>query len=219
MSDVTFYRELHYKEFERQEMLAGRSSGLIAVLTTLSGLLAYLLTTFKPSAMLATGLFWGTATVAAGALVAAATFLIRSYDFEPLTDIDGPDSWRTFYAGLVASYAKAAGTFATADAEFQDHLVSVYAGATEHNIRENTKRGARLVQCNQAMLFAFVFLAIAAVAFYYSSSSATLQNDRRLAGVLAMPSAVICVPVAEATQEPGPKPGTRPVPTPKPPKE
>jgi hypothetical protein len=213
---LDFYRDLHKLEFDRREAMTNRSSAVVAGLTTLGGLIGFLVVGFKPPGGVPDYLFWSLLIAAGIAVITAAAFLIASYTAPPLLDVDRPTVWRQYLVDLTEEYKLAAGSFPSAEAEFEDHLMSTLAAATDKNIATNTIRGYRLVKSNLAMLAAFVLVVFAAVIYYYANAVQRPSTDiQKVMQMLATQYSLVCIPT-ERSVEAATKPGTRPVPSPVP---
>jgi hypothetical protein len=214
--NLQFYREIHEKEFRRKDTLAQRASTIIAGLTTLWGLCAFVVVNYKPANNSIDILFWFLAGTSMITLGTAAYFLIRSYRVPALQDIARPIEWVNFWQELVHKYKNRQGTFESAEQEFTDHLIRLYAEVAGENIDVNDRRGTRLVRSNNALLAAFALLILTSLTYYYSN--VLLREDRATQGGYAMfttKDALLCVPAARVLES-SPGPGKRPVPDPAP---
>jgi len=214
--NLDFYRNIHEKEFRRKDTLAQRANTIITIMTTLVGGLAFLLVNFKSVEYLTNvlfGLLSGTSMIVLGI---SAYYLVKSYRVPPLNDIAKPIEWINYWNELLGKYKNNKGKFASADEEFTDHLIHLYADVTGENIDANFKRGTRLVKSNNALLFAFALLVVSSLTYYYNNYF--LQNDLIAKGgdqVFTDKDAMICVPVSHVLGSNG-GPGKRPVPDPSP---
>src|SRR5437867_7626688 len=122
--DLKFMQDLHSKEFSTKESLAQRASTIIAGMTTLGGVLAFVIVNFKPVDRPATAVFW-LVTVASGiALSAAAFYLVWSYCVPALNDLAKPTEWLSYWNDL--RQQAAAGKITSAEVEFTDYLQTQY---------------------------------------------------------------------------------------------
>ena len=205
---VEFYRDLHRIEFDQQERLSSRGDAIVALFTTLCGLLGYLVLSFKSGEVDPTLWFWIFIGAASLALAISAGSLIASSILPHLRDIDTASRWHRYQAELEAEYKTSQGAFQTAQEEFDDALIATYVEATDANVDTNTRRGYRLRDSTTAAFAAVLLLAAAFGTHYYSSSTEGTQ--------MTLAECRVC----ESANQPNPsatKPGTRPVPGPRPP--
>jgi hypothetical protein len=221
--NLDFYRDLHKQEFARSDSLATRSNAIVAGLTTLGGVIGFLVVGFKASGRLPDYIFWSL-TIAAGLAVSVAVaFLIAFYAVKPLRDLEKPSAWRQYLAELTAEYKAAQGKFTSAEAEFEYYVIATYAEATDQNIAINTARGYHLIKSNFAMIAAFVLVVSASLSYYYANSiNPRVIDVQEVAHMLSNRESLVCVPtghVVEAATAPGtrPVPGFPPPPAPPPP--
>ena len=216
--NLDFYREIHEKEFRRKDSLAQRASVIITGLTTLGGFLAFVIVNYKQSGNAISVFFQFLAAVSLIALGTSAYYLIRSYYVPTLNDIAKPIEWINYWKELLVKYKNSQGTFASADEEFSDYLINLYATIAGENIDANDKRGERLVRSNFALLSAFALVVLTSLVFYYGNNLS--REEAKMKGVDQMftaKDALVCIPAAWIAES-DTKPGKRPVPDPAPPK-
>ena len=218
--DLKFMQELHNKEFATKESLAHRAGTIIAVLTTLGGVVAFVAVNAKPGDRPFDLAFWFLAAASGLALLTAAFYLVWSYRVAPLNDIARPKEWLTYWKGLKKRAGKEKSALAAAEAKFTEYLINQYAEIGDGNIDSNFKRGTRLVNSNNWLLAAFFLVVLTLLTFYVTTYIMPLPAQTQAEGAKSMidhKDALICIPAAEvlnATGTNGPKP--RPVPTPGP---
>lgn len=220
--NLDFYREIHEKEFRRKDALAQRVNTIITGLTVLGGLLAFVAVNYKPENPLIDTIFRLLAGTSMIALGVSAYYMVQSYRVPALNDIEKPAEWLRYWQELLVKYKNNQGAFASADEEFNDHLIHLYADVAGENIDANDKRGMRLVKSNNALLATFALLVLTSLVFYYSNYF--LPEDMGAKGgnpVFTAKDALFCVPVAQVLNSNGTPgnggPGKRPVPDPAPP--
>lgn len=215
--NLDFYREIHEKEFRRKDTLAQRANTIITLMTTLVGVFVFLAVDFKPTEEhlinILFGLLAGTSMIVLGI---SAYYLVKSYRVLPLNDIAKPNEWVKYWKELLVKYKNNKGKFSSADEEFTDHIIDLYATVAGENIEINDKRGTRLVNSNNALLFSFVLLVMTSLTYYYNNYF--LQDDMIAIGgdqMLTAKDAMFCVPASRVLGSNG-GPGKRPVPDPSP---
>lgn len=167
--DLAFFKELHDKEFSRKDRLAQRATTIITAMTTIGGLLAFVVVNYKRSGGLFDVAFGVLSVLSFAAFLRSVIFLVWSYRVPALNQIPSSKDWLIFWEELTKKYKEGTGAFASADAEFTDYLIRLYAEVSELNIDSNDKRGARLVKSNNALLASFVLLVLTALCFYYNN--------------------------------------------------
>lgn len=211
--DLDFYRETHEKEFRRKDTLAQRASTIIATLTTLCGALGFVVVNHKPTDGQGELVFWPLAGASAIALGTCAFFLVKSYLVPPLNDIAKPTEWLKYWQELLVKYKNKQGGFASAEEEFADHLIQLYADVADGNIEANDTRGSRLVISNYALLSAFALLVVTLLAFYYGNYVFPTKGVDQM---FTTKDALLCIPASRVIEQ-NVDPGKRPVPDPAPP--
>jgi hypothetical protein len=217
--DLKFMQDLHNREFATRDALAQRVTTIIAGITTLGGVAAFVVVNFKPARELITGVFWLLTLASGAALAAAAIYLIWSYRVPPLNDIAKPKQWLDYWNGLNKEVAE--GKLTSAEAAFTDYLLNQYAEIGDGNIDANFKRGSRLVKSNNFLLVSFILVVLTAIIYYYNNY--LVQDENLWKGVRQMlidKEAVVCFPAAQIPDMNAgetPKPPPRPVPIPGPP--
>ncbi len=209
-------QDLHSREFSIKESLAQRASTIIAGMTTLGGIVAFVIVNFKPFDRPTMVAFW-LVTIASGiALSAAAFFLGWSYRVPPLNDIGRPTEWLSYWKDL--RQQATAGTVASAETEFSDYLLNQYAEIGDKNIDANFKRGTRLVKSNNLLLASFVLVVVTSLTFYYNNYILRGQiSEKGAQFMLTNKDAFICLPAAQMLESGvGSTPQPRPVPVPRP---
>jgi hypothetical protein len=214
--DLKFMQDLHNKEFATKESLAQRASTIIAGLTTLGGIVAFVIVNFKPVDPRLTVMFCLAALVAGIALGGAAGYLAWSYRVPPLDDLAKPTQWLSYWNGLRAQAA--AGTVASAEAEFTDYLLTQYAEIGDRNIDANFTRGTRLVASNNLLLASLACVVLTSLVFYYNNYIAGGHAvEKGVRSMITSKDALVCLPAADLLTGSGDgRPGPRPVPLPAP---
>jgi hypothetical protein len=217
--DVKFMQDLHTKEFTTRDALAQRATTIIAGITTLGGLAAFVVVNFKPTGHFIGLLFWPL-TIASGiALLAAASYLIYSYRVPPLNDIANPRAWLDYWNSLKQEVTE--GKLASAEAAFTDYLLNQYAEIGTPNIDANFKRGTRLVKSNNFMLASFALIVSTSIVFYYNNYIVRdVDQGKGVKNMLTDANALVCIPAAQMSDmnaDSVTRPRPRPVPAPLPP--
>jgi hypothetical protein len=215
--DLKFMQDLHNKEFATRDALAQRATTIIAAITTLGGLAAFVVVNFKPTGHSIELLFWLLTLGSGIALAASASYLICSYRVLPLNDIAKPKEWLDYWNSLKKEVTDA--KLASAEAAFTDYLLNQYAEIGDGNIDANFKRGTRLVKSNNFLLVSFVLIVLTSIVFYYNNFVVRGEDLWKGAkNMLVDENTLVCIPAA---QIPGmnavPTPKPRPVPMPRPP--
>ncbi|WP_152561215.1 hypothetical protein [Halomonas salina] len=216
--DVKFMQELHNKEFALKESLAQRASTIIAGLTTLGGLLAFVAINYEAIEILSINvMFWLLAIASSITLLSAIYYLIWSYRVPPLNDIGKPKEWLSYWNCLQKKAKE--GELVSAEEKFTDYLLNQYAEVGEGNIATNTNRGERLVTSNNFLLTSFALVVLTSLVFYFSNYVFSTEKASSMEGkkVFAYENSLVCIPaisLLEANNRGGPKP--RPVPNPGP---
>lgn len=168
--NLEFYQALYNREFERKETLVGRANAIITLLTASSGSLAYILMNFKGGHPFEP-VFYLLAIASLIVLALSAGYLIWSYTVPVLRGIEKPAQWLAYWDELVEKY-KSTGPhpFATADAEFTDHLINLYAATTGANVDSNDDRGNRLNRSNALAFIGVALVTTSALYFYYNNT-------------------------------------------------
>lgn len=218
--DLKFIQDLHNKEFERKESLAQRASMIIAGLTTLGGVLAFLAVNFKSEGRLVDFLFWLLAAASVAAFLWSAFYLIWSYRVPPLNDIARPKEWLSYWRNLQKEAEE--GKLPSAEARFTEYLLNQYATIGDGNIDTNFKRGTRLLNSNNRLLASFVLIVLTSLTFYVGNyiipvSAHTVREGAN--NMITFKDAFVCVPAPQILNAGGEKkdPQPRPVPMPQPP--
>lgn len=217
--DIKFMQDLHNKEFAMKESLAQRASAIIAGLTTLSGLLAFVAVNYKSIGNSSINcLFWLFAIASCMALLWASYYLIWSYRVSPLTDIAKPKEWLSYWKDLQEQAKER--KLVSAEEKFTDFLLNQYAEIGEGNIDANFKRGTRLVKSNNAMLTSFALIVLTSFIFYlnnYILSAPEKTLSKEVKEMLGYENALICIPTTNTSDtSDGSEPKPRPVPIPGP---
>ena len=218
--DLKFMQDLHNREFATKESLAQRASTIIAGITTLGGLLAFVVVNFRSVGHSIDVGFWLLIAASGIALSVTAFYLIWSYRVPPLNEIARPKEWLSYWNDLKTQVK--AGKVASAETEFTEYLLSQYADIADRNIDANFKRGTRLVNSNNFLLASFFFIVTSSLAFYYNNY--ILRDEIRPKGGNQMFSGkdtLVCIPAAQVLDAgcgdgPNPRPKPRPVPIPGP---
>jgi len=214
--DLKFIQDLHDKEFQTKDRLANRASTIVAGITSLSGVLAFIVVNFKALGESTDVIFWVVVVVSGIALAVTCFHLISSYQVPALEQIASPKEWLAYWNELKEK-DKLKGSN-SAQTEFAESLLNDYVETGDRNIAANFTRGTRLVKSNNALLASFVLVVITSLTFYFNNY--ILEKEIRLKGGNAMfneKDALLCVPAAQGlhpTGEARPKP--RPVPDPSP---
>lgn len=219
--DLKFMQDLHREEFATKEKLAQRTNMIIAGMTTLCGIFAFVIVNFKSIGQFIDVVFWFL-TVASGiSLSVMAFYLTWSFLVPPLYEIARPSQWLSYWNNLKEQAKK--GEVTSAEVEFKEYLLSQYAEIGDKNIDSNFKRGTRLMKSNYYLHASFVLIIMTSLTFYYNNY--ILQKGIRPRGDTEMftgENTLICIPAAQVLDAYGndkPKPRPVPVPGPVPPEQ
>jgi hypothetical protein len=214
--DLKFIQDLHNKEFTTKESLAQRASMIIAGMTTLGGIVAFVIMNFKSVGHSIDVVFWLLTAASGISLSVTAFYLIWSFHVPPLYEIASPKEWLSYWNDLKEQAQK--GEVTSAETEFTEYLLSQYAEIGDKNIDSNFKRGTRLMKSNYFFLASFVLIVMTSLTFYYNNYIP--QEETRPRGGNEMftgKDALICIPAAQVLDACGPEPRPVPVPGPVPP--
>lgn len=214
--NIDFIRDIHNKEFERKERLAQRANSIIAGMTTLWGVIGFVFVNYKSHGHSVDTAFWILAVISGLLLLTVGFNLIRSYRVPPLNDIAKPKEWLSYWTELKQKYETGKGTQESAETEFTDYLLKLYADIGDDNIEANFNRGTFLVKSNNYLLGSFVLIVMTSLTFYLNNY--ILQEETIPKGVNKMfieKDTYICVPATRCIGGNG-GPGKRPVPDPSP---
>ena len=165
--NVQFYSDLHAVQVATKERLAQRANTIITGLTTLSGILGFLVVDYSSFGVTEGWPFYVLACATFFLLVVSIGYLIASFRVPFLQEIAPSSQWVSFMKGLRKKYSGQEGAEAKANEEFENYVIEQYAEVADGNKESNTDRGMRLVSSNNALFSALALLVVTSLAYYY----------------------------------------------------
>lgn len=212
--DLKFMQDLHNKEIATRESLAHRASTIIAGMTTLGGIVVFIVVNYNSFGSYIDIVFWLLFVASCITLASATFYLIWSYCIPPFLELASPKELFSYWNELKEQVKS--GKITSAKIEFNDYLLSQYVEIGDSNVCVNYKRGSRLVKSNYYMLASFVLIVLTSIVFYYNNY--ILKKEIVQKGDAEMftgENAFICIQSSEFLDASG-RPKPRPVPLPRP---
>lgn len=157
------FKELYLYELHRKEELTGRVTVLLTAVTVVGALGGYLLKAHQISRD-----FW---SLTFGVLLMPAVIsycrsiycLTRLYSGYKYAAMPTPANLQAYYEELTTFYGDNPGAKGDADKAFSTYLDKKYAKATEVNVRNNEIKAAYHAKSLQSLIFALLFVTLAAL--------------------------------------------------------
>ena len=216
LMNIEFYKGLHEKEFERNDSLFQRANLITTVLTTLGGLLGFLVLSYKDTGRLPSIPFWCFWTLSVISISFSCFWLCMSYQVPVLQEISRPSEWLKYFNQLKEYHEHESDVEQKVNADFNDYLMRQFVNVADANISVNTRRGLCLLRSNKFLLAALPLIALSFLYFYAITHGAS-QNELSPDSNRSMPSEFTLHCIADPKESPPSGPSPRPVPRPAPP--
>ena len=161
-----FYKEVYFRELDRQKEINNSLSIPIGLITGLTGSVSYLLTNFDYSVntwltipfIIATsgGVVFLIFTVC-NLIFAYTNFPGRPYKYELIADIDVVEQ---YHKDLKAYYVANPGTPDMTEKEFEAYLISEMVGYTGNNQRNNKEKTKFSYRCEKNLIRALILIGL-----------------------------------------------------------
>lgn len=162
------YEKLYFHEIEVREKLGGRLQTPMAILVSLTGVLAFLLqNSDKQHSALIGNLFLICLFLGAVLLSFATVFFVRSWYGSTYSFLPSAADTDTYRATLEKTYAQYSDGNLLAEKYLSEYLCTYYIRASTNNTRVNDKRSMNLHRTNGTLILAAVAVSGAFLLFYF----------------------------------------------------
>lgn len=211
------YEKLYFHEIEVRESLGGRLQTPMAIIVSLTGVLAYLLQNFdKDHGGKSTVMFLVLLVLSAITLIAAVYFFVRSWYGNTYAFLPSAESTEQYRQLLEKTYEQYKDGDTLSETYLNDYLCTKYIACATQNTQCNDQRSLNIHKTNGTLIIATILVAVAFLIFFLEDldkTNASKPTEVVIVKPVEFKGALMTDKKAEPPKETTPPPPPPPPPT------
>jgi hypothetical protein len=165
--DVSFFKELYFREFEIKAQQDSRAGVFVALLSAIGGVLAFLIRNAWPSVLLTSNTYCLISLVlcliALGVYFLSIVWVLMAMVGYTYESLPSPNNILVYWHQISRYYRENPTAPGSAGEDFRDYLMHNMASAASRNTHNNLARSARYYRASLSLVWVVVISALAAL--------------------------------------------------------